>query len=352
MIGGDQARHRAFCLFNLTTNPPLYAIDTMLSLPSLLTLLALPIISTAHPTTPPTDPIQPPLIIWHGLGDSFERDGLQDVAALAESTNPGTYVHLIRLGESGGADQRATFVGNVTEQVSEVCAQVSADPILRTAPYVNALGFSQGGQFLRGYVERCNAPRVRNLVTFGSQHNGITEFQACGTWDWVCRGAEAVLGAGKWSALAQGRFVPAQYFRDPADMEGYLSNSNFLADINNERAAKNGTYRENMKGLNRLAMYMFEEDSMVHPKETAWFAEVNGTSGKVTPLDDRPLYKEDWLGLKTLGQLGRLDFLTAPGDHMQLSQELLEDAFRRYFGPVEHDAPQGRDRALINQPGY
>lgn len=325
----------------------------MLSL--LAPLLTLTLFSTllpAHPTFP-SNSIQPPLIIWHGLGDHFERPGLQEVSALAEATNPGTYVYLIRLADTGGADQRATFVGNVTEQLSQVCAQISADPILRSAPYVNALGFSQGGQFLRGYVERCNAPRVRNLVTFGSQHNGITEFQACETFDWVCRGAEALLNAGKWSGLAQGRLVPAQYFRDPADLENYLAYSNFLADVNNEREVKNATYRENMKGLNRLAMYMFAEDTVVHPKESAWFAEVNGTSGKVTPLDERALYKEDWLGLKTLGELGRLDFLMAPGDHMQLSPELLEESFRRYFGPVGlDDATQGRDWALVNQAEY
>ena len=51
------------------------------------------------------------------------------------------------------------------------------------------MGFSQGGQFLRylvlldflkgkaddirGFVERCNKPPVRNLITWGSQHNGI-----------------------------------------------------------------------------------------------------------------------------------------------------------------------------------
>ena len=30
----------------------------------------------------------------------------------------------------------------------------------------------KGGQFLRAYVERCNKPRVYNLITYGAQHNG------------------------------------------------------------------------------------------------------------------------------------------------------------------------------------
>ncbi|RJE21128.1 Palmitoyl-protein thioesterase [Aspergillus sclerotialis] len=329
----------------------------MLSL--LTTLLTLSTISAALPSSPSTQSstsFQPPLIIWHGLGDDFERDGLQEVAELAKATNPNTYVHLIRLSDTGSGDLQATFFGNVTEQIAQVCSQLASDPILSSAPSVNALGFSQGGQFLRGYVERCNNPPVRNLVTFGSQHNGISEFQVCGVTDWLCHAGDALLNAGKWSKLAQGHLVPAQYYRNPEDMQNYLQYSNFLADINNERDVKNATYKENLMKLNRLAMFMFEDDQIVHPKETAWFAEVNGTSGKVTPLDERPIYKEDWLGLKTLGELGKLEFLVAPGQHMQLSKRFLEWTFRDYFAPVEGTSfdPEDSepDTVLVKQPGY
>ena len=327
----------------------------MLSL--LTTLLTLSTISAALPSpSPQSSTFQPPLIIWHGLGDDFQRDGLQEVANLANSTNPNTHVHIIHLSDTGSGDLQATLFGNVTEQVTQVCSQLASDPILSSAPSVNALGFSQGGQFLRGYIERCNNPPVRNLVTFGSQHNGISEFQVCGLTDWLCHAGDTLLNAGKWSKLAQGHLVPAQYYRNPEDMENYLEYSNFLADINNERGVKNATYKENLMKLNRLAMFMFEDDQIVHPKETAWFAEVNGTSGKVTPLDERPIYKEDWLGLKALGELGKLEFLVAPGQHMQLSKGLLESTFRDYFAPVKGTSFDREDNEpdtmLVKQPGY
>lgn len=263
-------------------------------------------------------------------------------------------MHVIRLSDTGSGDAQATFLGNVTEQIAQVCEQLSTDPIIAHAPQVNALGFSQGGQFLRGYIERCNNPPVRNLVTFGSQHNGISEFQKCGLTNWVCRAAEAFLNAGKWSALAQAHFVPAQYFRDPEDLENYLSYSNFLADVNNEGEVKNETYRENMRALNRLAMFMFEDDTVMYPKESAWFAEVNGTSGKVTPLDERPIYTEDWLGLKELGEKGKLDFLKAPGQHMQLGTGLLEWTFKEYFAPVDvtGSSSSSGDMMLVKQGAY
>lgn len=294
---------------------------------------------------------QLPLIIWHGLGDDFERDGMKEVATLAESVNPGTYVHIIRLADTGSGDRQATFFGNVTEQIEIVCEQLAADPILSSAPAVNALGFSQGGQFLRGYIQRCNNPPVRNLVTFGSQHNGISEFQSCSLGDWLCNGAEALLRSGRWTDFAQSHVVPAQYFRDPTELDVYLEKSNFLADINNERELKNVKYKKNLQALNMFAMFMFDEDTVAIPKESALFAEVNATDGTVTPLQERRIYKEDWLGLKKLDDQGRLHFKSAPGQHMQLTEELLKKTFKEYFGPIEDEESASLPR-LVAQPGY
>lgn len=273
-----------------------------------------------------------PLVIWHGLGDNFANEGLTSIADLAESINPGTFTYIISLGDTADADRSATFFGNLTLQLEQVCADLAAHPILSTAPAVDALGFSQGGQFLRGYIERCNFPPVRSLVTFGSQHNGISEFQACGSNDWLCRGAQGLLRSNTWSSFVQSRLVPAQYFRDPNQYEEYLEYSNFLADINNERKLKNQTYKANLEKLERFVMYLFEDDETVIPKETGWFAEVNGT--EVTLLKEREIYKEDWLGLKTLDGKGALKFETTPGGHMSLTDKLLESVIKKYYGPI------------------
>ncbi|KAB5555053.1 Alpha/Beta hydrolase protein [Coniochaeta sp. 2T2.1] len=276
-----------------------------------------------------------PLVIWHGLGDSFANPSLRDVAALAESVNPGTLVYTIALAPDANGDRSATFLGNVTEQIAQVCARLAAHPILSTAPAIDALGFSQGGQFLRGYVQRCNYPPVRSLVTFGAQHNGIVDFRSCGPTDWVCKGAMALLRGNTWSSFVQSRLVPAQYYRDPepAEYEKYLEHSNFLADINNERVLKNKTYVENLKRLENFVMYMFEDDTVAIPKESAWFEEVNGT--ETTPLRARPIYKEDWIGLKELDRKGGLTFKTTPGEHMQLDDKVLKEAFKEYFGVLK-----------------
>ncbi|KAI1416849.1 alpha/beta-hydrolase [Hypoxylon sp. FL1857] len=284
-----------------------------------------------------------PVVIWHGLGDTFSAEGLQSVGALVEKVNPGTLVYYVRLDESPSNDRTATFYGNVTEQIAKVCDDLAAHPILSTAPAIDAVGFSQGGQFLRGYIERCNFPPVRSLVTFGSQHNGIVDYKACSAADWLCKGAMALLHGNTWSSWVQSRLVPAQYFRDPQDLDSYLEYSNFLADINNEREVKNETYAKNIEKLENFVMYIFENDTTVIPKETGWFEEVNGT--EITPLRARKLYSEDWIGLRALDRKGGLQFKTTPGEHMRISDEVLEDTFAEFFGPFKKAASKDDERS-------
>ncbi len=232
----------------------------------------------------------------------------------------------------------------MTEQIDKACADLAAHPILSTAPAVDALGFSQGGQFLRGYVERCNSPPVRSLVTFGSQHNGISSFRDCTATDWVCRGAMALLRGNTWSSFVQARLVPAQYFRDPAadNYDRYLEASNFLADINNERPIKNQRYKKNLASLTNLVLYMFENDTTVIPKETAWFEEVNGT--EVTPLRARKLYADDWIGLRELDRNGGLKFLTTPWRPHAAQRESAQQHLQGVLRPLQEEVCLGAAR--------
>ena len=262
---------------------------------------------------------------------SYQADGLRALESVINETIGPTYTYFIRIDEDASADRQAGFLGNLTTQVEKVCADLASHPVLSKAPAVNALGFSQGGQFLRAYVERCNNPEVSNLVTFGAQHNGISEFQNCASDDWLCRTWTGYLKSNTWGSFVQSRLVPAQYFRDPEDLESYLDYSNFLADVNNEREVKNSTYKENMEKLESFAMYVFANDTIVVPKESGWFAEVNTTSTEVTKLQDRTIYKEDWLGLKTLDKDGKLHFKTIVGGHMEFGEDLIKEVAKEYF---------------------
>lgn len=284
-----------------------------------------------------------PVVIWHGLGDSADADGLKGIADLVDEINPGTYVHIISLAD-GSADRSQSWFGNVNDQIDLVCDQLAKDPILSTAPAIDAIGFSQGGQFLRGYIERCGkeSPRIRSLVTFGSQHNGIAEFQKCsGVTDFLCNSANALLrSSAVWSNFVQSRLVPAQYYRDTKDFDNYLNYSNFLADINNEKPAKKQRYADNLAQLEKFVMIIFEDDATVIPKESGWFAEVDPDTEEIIPLRQRAVYKEDWLGLKKLDQKGGLVFESVKGTHMELHDKDLKRLFKTYFGPVNASSEQ------------
>lgn len=277
-----------------------------------------------------------PVILWHGLGDASNADGLAEVADLIDDVHPGTYVHIISANGQGD-DRSASFFGDINAQLDLVCTTLASDPILSTAPAVDAIGFSQGGQFLRGYIERCNDPPVRNLITFGSQHNGITKFQKCkGATDFICQAANALLrGSTVWSNYVQTHLIPAQYYRNEDEYESYLEYSNFLADINNERKEKNATYKKNLSKLENFVMLVFKDDVTVIPKESGWFASVNETedSRTIKKMENTTLYQEDWIGLKTLDERGALTFGELEGEHMQLDNKDLKKLFKKYFGP-------------------
>lgn len=292
-------------------------------------------------------------------------------------------MHYIRLAPSGSEDRRATFFGNLTEQLDLVCASLRENERIWKQQYhhhhhdddesssnsssssvlVDALGFSQGGQFLRALVETCAGLRVRSLVTVGAQHNGIAAIgRACGTWDFLCQGAVAVMRGNAYTEYVQGTVVPAQYYRtlndtreggdeeEPVPVDEYLEFSNFLASVNGEREeqreGKDGVvvlYKERLAMLQKFVMVVFEDDTTVIPKESGWFAEVNRTSGTVTPLRERRIYREDWIGLKELDEKHALVFESMKGDHMELDDEVLSSLFEKYFGPEKLFPPPHED---------
>jgi palmitoyl-protein thioesterase len=75
----------------------------------------------------------------------------------------------------------------VNDQVELVAEQIRNISELEDG--FDAIGFSQGGQFLRAYQERHahDSPSIHNLITFGSQHMGVSDLPACKPNDWLCQ---------------------------------------------------------------------------------------------------------------------------------------------------------------------
>ncbi|KAI0697270.1 alpha/beta-hydrolase [Cytidiella melzeri] len=290
-----------------------------------IVLLACIFLCLASPVTVPSPR---PLVIWHGLGDSYGSPGILKFMEEIRSMYPGIFVHSVHLADSQEDDRRASFYGNVNLQLENVTEQVRGIPELKGG--FDAIGFSQAGQFLRAYVERYNSPPVHNLITFGAQHMGVADLPACRPFDVLCQLARRAAKGGVYSDWAQTNIVSAQYYRDQDQLPQYLEHNHFLPDINNEDPSSvNETYADNLKLLNKFVLVVFSEDKTVVPKESSWFGsyaprkddrDVVASSAEKTiiPMRLQPLYVNDTIGLKTIDERGDLVFETCEGDHMVL----------------------------------
>uniref|UniRef100_A0A8C6ZG18 Palmitoyl-protein thioesterase 1 n=1 Tax=Nothoprocta perdicaria TaxID=30464 RepID=A0A8C6ZG18_NOTPE len=205
-----------------------------------------------------------PLVIWHGMGDSCcNPQSMGYIKKIVEAKIPGVYVLSLKIGNNVIQDMENSFFMNVNDQVREVCSQLARDPHLKGG--YNAMGFSQGGQFLRAVAQRCPSPPMLNLISVGGQHQGVYGFPRCpGESSHICDWIRKTLDLGAYTPAVQEHLVQAEYWHDPLKEEDYRKNSIFLADINQERGI-NETYKKNLMALKKFVMVKFLNDTMVDP---------------------------------------------------------------------------------------
>ena len=353
---------------------------------------------------------------------------------------PGTKVLSLDSSFGAGNDVLSGFFGDVASQVSRACRWLREHPAIRDSENgeFDAVGFSQGGLFLRALVQRCGnggsgggggdggdeasssfSPRARTLITLGSPHQGVTAFPSCeptvvavagevgkrrggegedadaadapvdpdlklnvSSPSFFCRAAEALIRRGAFAPGVRDRVVQAQYFKpdadpDPCDFpavaeyERYLRLSPFLPKVNceeeeeEEEEEKEGekslsvssprvsgkscssgssSYSLSLASVNRRVLFRFSGDSVVVPRDSAWFSELR--RGKVVPLRETPLYGsegEDLLGLRALDESKRLFLKTAPGNHMRFSVEwFVREVVRPFLGDDDGKEEEGK----------
>jgi palmitoyl-protein thioesterase len=153
--------------------------------------------------------------------------------------HPGIFIHSVYIDPDSKEDRRATFVRSELGPTHALCLHNitnstamsttkwnSSHSSFKTYPScprastqsgshkvrakVEQGGGSDtttGGQFLRAYVERYNNPPIRNLVTFGSQHMGISDIPPCKPYDLLCNFVRNAARAGVYTEWAQKNLV-------------------------------------------------------------------------------------------------------------------------------------------------
>ncbi|WBW71703.1 palmitoyl protein thioesterase/ dolichol pyrophosphate phosphatase fusion protein Pdf1 [Schizosaccharomyces osmophilus] len=273
---------------------------------------------------------QTPVVIWHGLGDSYNSISLNRIVKRVEEIT-GASVFVVHIGDSGFSDLKAGYIGNVQEQIDGVCTQLSTMKELKDG--FHGIGVSQGGLFLRGLHETCDFVKIRTLVTVGSPQNGVFNFPGCSVKNFICQAAsKSVLALGAWNAWVQTHIVQAQYFRTEKNYEKYLENSQFLARINNEIDHEDmSLYKEKMEQLEKFVLITFATDSIISPVESCGFGWKDEESGAPIPMKEHFGYVNNILGLKTLDQQDKITSLYYPGFHLQLTEKQVDELIRTYL---------------------
>lgn len=271
-----------------------------------------------------------PVVLWHGMGDNCCNPmSMGSIQKLIQEQISGVYVLSLRIGGSIVKDTENGFLMPVNDQIDLACKTIAEDPKLKDG--YHAIGFSQGGQFLRAVAQRCPSPPMINLISVGGQHQGVNGMPHCGS-GFLCNMMRKLLDMGAYNDYVQGHLVQAQYWHDPLHEDEYKEKSQFLAEVNNENVI-NATYKENLEKLKNFVLIKFLKDSMVIPKESEWFGfYAPGQATDIQEMNQTALYQEDRLGLKALDESGKLHFLSVDGDHLRFSEDFfIKEIVKKYL---------------------
>ena len=239
------------------------------------------------------------------------------VKTLIEDSIKGSYVVSLMIGSNPADDSYNSYFMPLHKQLEMACDKVSSDPQLANG--FHAIGFSQGGLFVRALAQTCSGAKIVNLVSIGGPQQGIFGLPQCLGEAGICEEVRKLLDIGAYSPLVQDRLVQAQYWHDPRTASEYEKYNIFLPEINNEGSPKNTTYKDKILQINKMVLVKFLNDTIVVPRDSEWFGFYTaGQDKQVQALEETPLYNEDWLGLKTLNEDGRLVLLSCLGNHLQV----------------------------------
>ena len=326
------------------------------------------------------------VVLAHGMGDTccnplslgkIER-AIESRSSNAEDTK--TKVISIKFGRNSMRDFISGFIGDAFSLVESFgCAQLrnAKEEMMMNRDFESSaekknddkvetilLGFSQGGVFARAMVETCE-DEVNALITFGAPHSGVWKFPGCDKManalsrKW-CEYSRKVASKAAYSKMLKSKSVQASYFRDVSDakrFEQYVRSGSLLSVINGEddgsddddargeeRKMKMGQRRrEKMCNLDVFAMFSFEKDEVVVPRDSAVFSDAPSVPFEYTEeksselLNAREtkfyLNEEDGLCLRELDEKNRMKIDVVPdAHHMQFSLEwFTENVIDKYI---------------------
>jgi palmitoyl-protein thioesterase len=254
---------------------------------------------------------QLPIVLMHGiLSDTTKMEPV--VNWLRENTGGATVIPF----EIGNGQQDSAAL-TMPEQLGRFCESIRENrPVLSGG--FNLIGISQGGLLARGYVQKCADFPVRNLITWVAPHGGVYPYP------------DPVI----YTNAAQAKNSYPGYWRDPFQYNNYLTQSAYLADLNNENPGPNSTlYRDRLLGLENLVLIWSRVDDVLAPPQSGRFATFAIGRFPLEVIDATKTPMWQGLGLDILNSTGRLMIYETDCKHADhVSLDCLE-AWKHYTLP-------------------
>ena len=252
-----------------------------------------------------------PIVLMHGiLSDTTKMEPV--VNWLRENTGGATVIPI----EIGNGQQDSAAL-TMPEQLGRFCESIRENgPVLSGG--FNLIGISQGGLLARGYVQKCADFPVRNLITWVAPHGGVYPYP------------DPVI----YTNAAQAKNSYPGYWRDPFQYNNYLTQSAYLADLNNENPGPNSTlYRDRLLGLENLVLIWSRVDDVLAPPQSGRFATFAIGRFPLEVIDATKTTMWQGLGLDILNSTGRLMIYETDCKHADhVSLDCLE-AWKHYTLP-------------------